>query len=176
MQLPPARAPPASTYRSPIPAPGSLNHDSKEERMAEQTWTEEHILASDLWGRGEGARAREPGGASRGVEASRRGVGRPRQVRETLRNDPLLLALSDAMIRAQEELARAEDRLSRPEGAELHPCEHERLRGCATPMCSGTRIQRSTRRNGRTTRSRSGRSRSWRACGRRLPSTCYGRP
>jgi hypothetical protein len=48
---------------------------------------------------------------------------------ETLGNDPLLLALTDAMVRAQEELSRAEDRLARPEGAELHPCEHERLRG-----------------------------------------------
>jgi hypothetical protein len=30
---------------------------------------------------------------------------------ETLGNDPLLLALTDAMVRAEEELARAEDQL-----------------------------------------------------------------
>jgi hypothetical protein len=33
------------------------------------------------------------------------------------------------MVRAEEELARAQDRLARPEGAELHPHEEERLQG-----------------------------------------------
>ena len=46
---------------------------------------------------------------------------------ETLRNDALLLALTDAKDRAEEELERAQDRLSRPEGETLHPREHERL-------------------------------------------------
>src|SRR5215211_151008 len=46
---------------------------------------------------------------------------------ETLRNDPLLLALTDALVRSKEELARTEDHLARPEGAELHPREHECL-------------------------------------------------
>jgi hypothetical protein len=46
---------------------------------------------------------------------------------ETLGNDPLLLALTDAMVRAEDELARAEDRLARPENAELHPREEVRL-------------------------------------------------
>ena len=34
---------------------------------------------------------------------------------------PLILALTDAMDRAREERQRLEDRLQRPEGAELHP-------------------------------------------------------
>jgi hypothetical protein len=45
---------------------------------------------------------------------------------ETLGNDPLLLALTDATVCA-EEVARAEDRLARPENAELHPREEGRL-------------------------------------------------
>ena len=44
-------------------------------------------------------------------------------------NDPLLLALTDAMVGAEEELAKAEDQLARSEGAELHLCQKERLRG-----------------------------------------------
>jgi hypothetical protein len=47
----------------------------------------------------------------------------------TLSNDPLLLAITDAMDRAEEERERLKDRLSRPEGAQLHPREHERLMG-----------------------------------------------
>lgn len=47
---------------------------------------------------------------------------------DTLMLDPLILALTDALMRSKEELARAEDRLARPQGAELHPCEHERLK------------------------------------------------
>jgi hypothetical protein len=47
----------------------------------------------------------------------------------TLNNDPLLLALTDAMDRAEEERERLKDRLSRPEGEQLHPREHERLMG-----------------------------------------------
>jgi hypothetical protein len=45
----------------------------------------------------------------------------------TLSSDPLLLALTDAMDRAEEERERLKDRLSRPEGAQLHPRERERL-------------------------------------------------
>jgi hypothetical protein len=40
-----------------------------------------------------------------------------------------LLALTDAMVRAKEELARAENRLARPGVAELHPREEKRLGG-----------------------------------------------
>jgi hypothetical protein len=47
---------------------------------------------------------------------------------ETLHNDALLLAVTDAKGRAKEELNRAVWRLNRPEGAELHPQEEERLR------------------------------------------------
>jgi hypothetical protein len=47
---------------------------------------------------------------------------------DSLLLDPLILALTDAKGRAEEELSRVEDRLSRPEGAQLHPREEERLR------------------------------------------------
>jgi len=46
---------------------------------------------------------------------------------DTLMLDPLILALADAMSRSKEELARAEDRLSKPEGSDLHPREEGRL-------------------------------------------------
>jgi hypothetical protein len=46
---------------------------------------------------------------------------------ETLCLEPLLLALTDAAERADEEVARSTDRLHRPEGEELHPRERERL-------------------------------------------------
>jgi hypothetical protein len=42
--------------------------------------------------------------------------------------DPLILALADAITRAREELARVEDRLSRPAGERVHPREGGRLR------------------------------------------------
>jgi len=42
--------------------------------------------------------------------------------------EPLILALADALDRAREEERRAEDRLTRPEGALLGPREEERLR------------------------------------------------
>jgi hypothetical protein len=41
--------------------------------------------------------------------------------------EPLLLALTDAADRADEEAERARDRVERPEGEELHPREQERL-------------------------------------------------
>jgi hypothetical protein len=47
---------------------------------------------------------------------------------ETLLNDPLLLALTDAMDRAEEERDRLRDRLQRPEGEQLHPREEKRLK------------------------------------------------
>jgi hypothetical protein len=47
----------------------------------------------------------------------------------TLSNDPLLLAITDAMDRAEEERERLKDRLSRPEGEQLTAREHERLMG-----------------------------------------------
>ncbi len=47
---------------------------------------------------------------------------------ETLHNDALLLAVTDALDRAREELNRAVWRRSRPEGVEMHPQEEERLK------------------------------------------------
>jgi hypothetical protein len=97
--------------------------------MTEQTWTEENILASDVW---RVEKSIEPMSDEEQLAAWKQAVAVLRdlgKLGETLRNDPLLLALTDAMVRAEEELARAEDHLARPEGAELHPREEERLRG-----------------------------------------------
>ena len=51
---------------------------------------------------------------------------------ETLHNEGLIVALADAEERAKEELARVEDRLSRPEGEKLYPREAERLTAMMT--------------------------------------------
>jgi hypothetical protein len=85
--------------------------------MKEQTWTEEHILASDLWGV---EKVLEPmSDQEEQLAAWRQAVsvlGDLGKLGETLGNDPLLLALTDAMVRAKEELARAEDRVARTRG------------------------------------------------------------
>lgn len=52
-------------------------------------------------------------------------------VADALLLDPLILALTDAKVRAEEELERLEDRLSRPDGEQLHP-----LRGGAPARAS----------------------------------------
>jgi hypothetical protein len=49
------------------------------------------------------------------------------QVADGLRHSPLILALVDAKVRAEEELARAQDRVERPEGVQLSEREDERL-------------------------------------------------
>lgn len=97
--------------------------------MTEQTWTEENILASDVW---RVEKSIKPMSDEEQLAAWRKTVkvldglcG----LSDTLMFDPLILALTDALMRAKEELARAEDRLGRPEGAELHPREEKRLRG-----------------------------------------------
>ena len=95
--------------------------------MTKQTWTEENILASDVWGV---ETSIEPMSDEERLAAWKQAVsmlGDLGKLGETLGNDPLLRALTDAMVRAEEELARAEDMLARPEGAELHPREEERL-------------------------------------------------
>ncbi len=49
------------------------------------------------------------------------------QVADGLNHSPLILALVDAKVRAEEELARAQDRVERPEGVALSESEDERL-------------------------------------------------
>jgi hypothetical protein len=93
------------------------------------TWSEENILASDLW---RVEKVPEPMSLEEERAAWKQAVSvlaELGKLGETLRNDPLLLALTDAIVRSKEELARTEDHLERPEGAELHPREHERLKG-----------------------------------------------
>jgi hypothetical protein len=103
---------------------------SKEENMTENgTWTEEYILESDVWCVEKSLTPLSDEEQRDKWEQAVAVLGDLGPLAETLRNDPLILAVTDAMVRAQEERARAEDRLARPEGAELHPREEERLRG-----------------------------------------------
>jgi hypothetical protein len=62
---------------------------------------------------------------------------------QTLHNDPLLLAVTDAKVRSEEELERAHDRLNRPEGGEvsLAEAERERLSGMVR-RCDGLNTAR----------------------------------
>jgi len=93
------------------------------------TWTEEYILESDVWCVEKSITPlsdEEQRAKWEQAVAVLKDLG---PLAETLRNDPLLLAVTDALVRSQEERARVEDRLARPEGAELHPREEERLRG-----------------------------------------------
>ena len=92
------------------------------------TWTEEHVLASDLWAAG---KSMEPMTAEEELEAWRkttRALDSLCGMATGLLLEPLELALADALGRAREEERRAEDRLSRPDGALLGPREEERLR------------------------------------------------
>jgi hypothetical protein len=93
------------------------------------TWTEEYVLASDVW-REENAITplsdEEQLAKWEQAVAVLKDLGK---LGETLWNDPLILALTDALVRAKEELARAEVRLARPEGGDLHPREEEPLKG-----------------------------------------------
>jgi DNA repair photolyase len=96
--------------------------------MENVTWNEEGILASDVWAI---PKSLEPMSAEEERAAWRKTVkvlDNLCGLSDTLMLDPLILALTDALMRSKEELARAEDRLARPQGAELHPCEHERLK------------------------------------------------
>lgn len=93
------------------------------------TWTGERDLWSDVWGAGKMMGPMTP---EEEVEAWRTTVkmlGHLCGMADDLLLEPLILALGDAIRRSSEELRRAEDRFSRPEGAELGPREEERLRG-----------------------------------------------
>ena len=88
---------------------------------------EEQVLASDLWSV---AKSLTPMSDEEQLAAWKQAVSVLHdfgKLAETLHNDALLLACTDAMTRATEELVRVEDRLSRPEGENLHPRERERL-------------------------------------------------
>jgi hypothetical protein len=96
--------------------------------MENVTWNEEGILASDVWAIPkslETMSAQEERAAWHKTVKVLDGLC---GMSDALMLDPLILALTDALMRSKEELARAEDRLARPQGAELHPCEHERLK------------------------------------------------
>ena len=76
-------------------------------------------LPSDLWGAG---KSMGPMTAEEEAEAWRtttKMLGHLCGMADDLMLEPLILALADALDRAREEERRAEDRLSRPEGAEL---------------------------------------------------------
>ncbi len=93
------------------------------------TWTEDdRYLASDVWGIEKAMETMTP---EEELAAWRKTSGMLNHLcamADSLMLEPLILALADAFNRAREEERRAEDRLSRPEGAELGPREEERLR------------------------------------------------
>jgi len=94
------------------------------------TWTEERVLASAQWSAG---KSMGPMGAEEELEAwrtTKRVLDGLCGMADAPMLEPLILDLADVLgRRTREELARAEDRLSRPEGAQLGPREEERLRG-----------------------------------------------
>jgi len=94
--------------------------------MTENAWIEEG-LASDVWGIGKYLEVVSPVEDVRRWKVAVSILEKLGYIAEDSLNDPLLLALTDALLRAEEELARAQDRLERPEGAEVHPRERERI-------------------------------------------------
>jgi hypothetical protein len=83
------------------------------------TWTEEHYLASDLWGT---EKSLTPMTLEEELQAWRTTTNMLNslcEMADALMLDPLILAIADALGRSREELRRVEDRLSRPEGAEV---------------------------------------------------------
>ena len=93
------------------------------------TWTEEHVLASDLWAIGKSMAPMTPEEEVEAWRTTTRVLDSLCGMADGLMLEPLILALADALGRAREELARAEDRVTRPEGAELGERERERLMG-----------------------------------------------
>ncbi len=96
--------------------------------MTEKTWTEELILASDLWSAEKSLTPMTPDQELEAWRTTTRMLDNLCGMADALMLDPLILALADALTRSREELRRVEDRLSRPAGAQLGPREEERLR------------------------------------------------
>ena len=94
-----------------------------------KTWTEEHVLASDLWAAGKSMGPMSPEEELEAWRKTTRALDSLCGMATGLLLEPLELALADALGRAREEERRAEDRLTRPEGAQLGPREKERLLG-----------------------------------------------
>jgi hypothetical protein len=93
-------------------------------------WVWEEPLASDVWGIeksfGEYTPEEEFKAAWRDAVAVLEGFC---QVADGLNHEPLILALVDAKVRAEEELERLRDRVERLEGVQLSEREDERLLG-----------------------------------------------
>ncbi len=89
------------------------------------TWLED--LSSDVWGEGKSMEPMTPEEELAAWRRTTRALDSLCGMADGLMLEPLILALADAFNRAREEERRAEDRLSRPEGAELGPREEERL-------------------------------------------------
>ena len=92
------------------------------------TWTEDHVLASDLWAAGKSMEPMTPEEELEAWRTTSRALDSLCGMADGLMLEPLILALGDALGRAREEERRAADRLSRPEGGALAPREEERLR------------------------------------------------
>jgi hypothetical protein len=102
-----------------------------EETRDRNFWRSEdplEVLASDLWST---TKAHSSMTNEDPLEAWKQAVSVLHdfgKLAETLRNDALLLAVTDAKGRAEEEFDRAFDRLSRAEGEQIRPYEEEWLK------------------------------------------------
>ncbi len=86
-------------------------------------------LSSDLWGQGKSMEPMTPEEELEAWHTTVAMLGHLGAMADDLMLEPLILALGDALRRSNEELRRAEDRLTRPAGEELGPRERERLMG-----------------------------------------------
>ena len=94
-----------------------------------KTWTGENVPTSDVWGIEKSMGPMTPEEELQAWRKTTKMLDSLCGMADGLMLEPLILALADALGRAREELARVEDRLSRPEGAELGERERERLMG-----------------------------------------------
>ena len=92
------------------------------------TWTEERVLSSAVWGEGKSMGPMTPEEELEAWRTTTRMLDSLCGMADWLMLEPLILALGDALRRAREEERRVEDRLTRPEGADLGPREAERLK------------------------------------------------
>jgi hypothetical protein len=82
---------------------------------------------TDLWSVSKSLTFADPDEAAQAWRKTVRTLEGMCQVADALMLEPLLLAMVDAKIRAEEELERAQDRAERPEGVQLSEREDERL-------------------------------------------------
>ena len=143
-----ARGPPCPSER---PDDSTTEDTEERERMTENgTWTEERVPASDVWGIEKSMGPMTPEEELQAWRTTSKVLDRLCGMADGLMLEPLILALADALDRAREEARRAEDRLSRPEGAEVGlprpPQQGDRAQASLAPTGEERRMDEETRR------------------------------